>query len=1054
MALGSGEPVTDEVARHTDACVPCRRLAGLGEPDAPRALVDLQTVDPALYHGRDPLAGGAGGMGTAVRAWDRRLGREVVIKQVAPGDADERAKLLARFEHEARVTARLDHPGIVTVHELGRWPDGEPFYTMPLVHGEPLDRAIAACQTHADRLALLPRIAAAIDAIAYAHDRAIVHRDLKPANVMLGSFGETIVIDWGLASDLEGAPSTPAVGEGAADLTELGAGTPAYMPPEQAAGAPPDPRADVYALGATLYHALSGTPPYDGPDARRRLREAPPPPLVEVAPEVPPDLCAIVDRAMARAPADRFASAMPLAEELRRFLGGQLTRTYRYRPGELLRHWVRRHRAAVRIGSVALVAIAAVGAWSVVRVVRARDRAETAQRVAELGRRDAEAALARSHALQASLLARGPTGRREAIELALQAVTTAGDDVPLEVAQGLFDALAAGPLATSLQTSGDPSNVVASPDGARVAIVERGVVTVWEARDGAAVATLTTDNDALWARFVGADRIAAWGLGPAVELWDLVGHRVVVDAGAGAGTLVAVDGERVITASGAGELTAWDPTGARHESAAASCAPSDLDADAGRVALACDRGVVVWDGATVTRLDEAHRSRDLELDARWLYAVLDDHEVVRWSLPDLAREQVVVDRDHVIYMAHPTPGDDALSLSMGVHAFVSLVGGAVTQTLVEPSIAPRTSAWAGTWYHQRAAVRIEPAIHDVALVMRGHRAMDQSYAAAALGGTRVAIATSSGEAWLWDSRLGVDAGVLPDHRTEIVGIATSGDRVITASLDGAITTTTLDGAIVDRAVTGTELLAWSPAVPVDRDRRVSAVASTATHQATGALDGSLTIGVARVPADRDAVAALAFVGDHLVSGHRSGAVRIRALDGTVQSDLHLDAAITRLLADGDGILIATAAGTGHRATLDGRVTPLPAAPLAVSENQDPAVVLAAPSGEVFVGERLLGKHELPVTVAAIAPDGGTAWTADVGGTIRAWELGAGRPGVVMAPGEGAVTALAVTPDGAWLIAGFVDGAVRALPANLTAAKRRACATLRDAGRATPPGACP
>ena len=222
MALVAGDPVSDEVRGHASACASCRRLAGLGDPVTARVQVDVITVDPALYHGREPLLGG--GMGQALRAWDRRLGREIVIKQVGPlDDAAARARLQRRLEHEARVTARLDHPGIVTVHELGRWPDGDSFYTMPLVRGEPLDHAISACPSFAERLALLPRVAAVASAIAYAHDRGVVHRDLKPANVLCGDYGETVVIDWGLAKDLsvEGADARTTVPD---DADPIGTG--------------------------------------------------------------------------------------------------------------------------------------------------------------------------------------------------------------------------------------------------------------------------------------------------------------------------------------------------------------------------------------------------------------------------------------------------------------------------------------------------------------------------------------------------------------------------------------------------------------------------------------------------------------------------------------------------------------------------------------------------------------------------------------------------------------------------------------------------------------
>jgi serine/threonine protein kinase len=176
---------------------------------------------------------GRGGLGRVSRAHDRELGREVAIKElISPGIVAE-----ARFLREAMITARLEHPGIVLVHEAGRWPDGKPFYAMKLVAGRPLRDLIAERTTAETRLGLLHHVIAVADAIAYAHGRNIIHRDLKPANVIVGDFGETIVIDWGLAKDLAADGDDP-TGEGAAAsgedrLTSTGKvlGTPAYMAP-------------------------------------------------------------------------------------------------------------------------------------------------------------------------------------------------------------------------------------------------------------------------------------------------------------------------------------------------------------------------------------------------------------------------------------------------------------------------------------------------------------------------------------------------------------------------------------------------------------------------------------------------------------------------------------------------------------------------------------------------------------------------------------------------------------------------------------------------------
>jgi eukaryotic-like serine/threonine-protein kinase len=236
-------------------------------------LPPLPEVAASLYLTEREIA--RGGMGKIVAAEDRRLGRPVALKQLLDPSGDQ----LARFQREALITARLQHPGIVPVYEAGRWPTGEPFFAMKLVSGRPLDKVIGEATRLADRLAILPRLAAACDAIAYAHSQRIIHRDLKPGNVLVGDFGETVVIDWGLAKDLDASDGfdstarTPradkkpasATTSDSATLTVAGAvmGTPAYMPPEQARGEPVDQRADVFALGAMLYHVLAGVPPYN-----------------------------------------------------------------------------------------------------------------------------------------------------------------------------------------------------------------------------------------------------------------------------------------------------------------------------------------------------------------------------------------------------------------------------------------------------------------------------------------------------------------------------------------------------------------------------------------------------------------------------------------------------------------------------------------------------------------------------------------------------------------------------------------------------------------------
>ncbi len=321
-----------------------------------------------------------GGMGRIFSARDRVLGRAVAIKCAR----ESHPALEARFSREVRLTARLQHPAIVPIHDAGRLPDGRAFYAMRRIGGRPLDRRIADAPSLGDRLALLPNLIAVVDAVAYVHSQGVIHRDLKPHNVLVGEFGETVLVDWGLAKDLRERDPEP-VGDGGRDdegTTSDGdvIGTRGYMAPEQAQGSQVDERADVYGLGATLYHLIAGRPPGRGSS--------------ELPAAVAPDLAAIVARAMASEPEARYPSARQLAEDLHRFQTGRLVAAHRYSTADLLRRWIARHRRSLALAVVALAATAVVAIVSVRRVVVARRVAVAARAQAEEQRDAAQALVA------------------------------------------------------------------------------------------------------------------------------------------------------------------------------------------------------------------------------------------------------------------------------------------------------------------------------------------------------------------------------------------------------------------------------------------------------------------------------------------------------------------------------------------------------------------------------------------------------------------------------------------------------------------------------------
>jgi tetratricopeptide (TPR) repeat protein/tRNA A-37 threonylcarbamoyl transferase component Bud32 len=404
-AMLDDQAVFAELEVHIDGCEECRKaVAAFALGSKPLAKIDPFASAGGMGASLDDRyviesVLGSGGMGRIVSARDRHLDRTVALKELR----EQRPELAARFKREALLTARLEHPNIVSLHEAGTWPTGEPFYTMRLVSGRPLDVVIAQAENLGERLALLPHVIAVADALAYAHRERIIHRDLKPQNVMVGEFGETIVIDWGLAKDLatvedEVAAGTAAASAGPSTETKDGEvmGTPAYMPPEQATAQLLDPRADVYSIGAILYHVLAGDPPYTGRSSLEVITaviSGPPVVLGERQPGVQSDLLAIVDRAMARDPEARYPTARELADDLRRFQAGQLVGAHRYSPGQILARWVRRHRAAVIVAGVALAVLVTLGGVALQRIVRAQRAAEAQRALADTNRGDAEALL-------------------------------------------------------------------------------------------------------------------------------------------------------------------------------------------------------------------------------------------------------------------------------------------------------------------------------------------------------------------------------------------------------------------------------------------------------------------------------------------------------------------------------------------------------------------------------------------------------------------------------------------------------------------------------------
>ncbi|MBI4614970.1 MAG: tetratricopeptide repeat protein [Planctomycetes bacterium] len=426
-ACGASIQAPDEFAGRKVRCPRCGNAAAVPVESAPtvlsirdvageRAATEVEQVvrnrpatgEPAAALGRYPVEGtlGRGGMGEVLRVRDPELGRSLAAK-VMRRTAGEGEPLYQKFLAEARITGQLEHPNIPPVHELGVACDGRAYFTMKEVVGKDLAKVLgeigerdgrrpsshrlravrpgqAARSTPAARESSLHRLLQIFlkvaDAVAFAHSKGVIHRDLKPANVMVGEFGEVLVMDWGLAkvvgdSGTESGTGT-GTGTGTMGATQAGTvmGTPAYMPPEQATGEVSrlDQRSDIYSLGAILYEILTLVPPYTGGDVREVLDKViegklRPPSRRAPGREIPRELEAAVLLAMASEPAERYQDVASFRADIEAYLAGRTLAAAEYNPWQLLAKWARRNKVAVA-GGAATAAALLVGTFAVIYV--------------------------------------------------------------------------------------------------------------------------------------------------------------------------------------------------------------------------------------------------------------------------------------------------------------------------------------------------------------------------------------------------------------------------------------------------------------------------------------------------------------------------------------------------------------------------------------------------------------------------------------------------------------------------------------------------------------
>jgi len=781
---------------------PDQRVSGTppGTGDSSGPDYDLLVGDPDRYRSEGEHA--RGGLGRVLKALDRRLGRTVAIKELLETSAPAEA----RFVREALITARLQHPGIVPVHEAGRWPGGDPYYVMKLISGRSLKELIRDRNSLQDRLALLPSVIGVAETVAYAHSEGVIHRDIKPANVVVGEFGETVLVDWGIAKDRRGLAEPVDMVPGAKDeapaaVTAGVLGTPAYMPPEQANGGDVDERADVYALGALLYEVLAGEQPYssaDSGDVISRVIAGPPAALETVQPQVPSDLLAIVRKAMARDPMDRYRTAKELAEDLKRYQTGQLVSAHDYSTVTLFKRWMWRNRAIVGFATVAVVLLAVLGAVAVNRIVEERNvartqRAEAVAATAAKEKRRRELVL-----LQAkSALVSDPTA-------AVAWLETYPEDGPgFDTIRAMVDEAEARGVARHVFRLSDWGQAVAfSPDSTTLAVVGRDKkVHLFDVATGEGRLLGRQDAPLHAVAYTPDGRHLVTGTESGVlAVWPLpTGEPHTVSAGRGSifDLRVSPAGDRIVTLAEMKKLQVWDlaTLEPRHEATGIVNV-----SDAGDFAVDSD-----YDSHVVTLYDvEQGTTRRLPAlpDAAAKVAVADggNHvaalgfdgtlRVVDLHAKKLSWREVGAHRGKVDSLQFSPSGNKVLSMGYDqiIHVFPS-DGGAEPQLLRGHEDAIYMVAFARDESFMVSAgddgtVRIWDLASKRSRVLRGHDD-DVFRAAVSPDGKWIASIGLDSEVRLWPAHF--DEGRVLEHGKTLAGVRYTPDgKLITLAYDGSL----------------------------------------------------------------------------------------------------------------------------------------------------------------------------------------------------------------------------------------------------------------------------
>jgi WD40 repeat protein/serine/threonine protein kinase len=958
----------------------------------------------------------AGGLGQVSVALDQELNREVALKEIKEEHSHD-PEARARFLLEAEITGALEHPGIVPVYSLGSYADGRPFYAMRFIQGDSLKDGIQ--QFHSSPTVeeasgpggpppdfqslafrkLLGRFVDVCNAIAYAHSRGVLHRDLKPGNIMLGKYGETLVVDWGLAKaagawrEARGERDEPTLRPGSVSgssetLPGAALGTPAYMSPEQAAGRVDElgPASDVYSLGATLYHLLTGTVPFKGKEPLEILKKVKAGDLSgprQVQPALAAALEAVCRKAMALKPADRYASPRELADDVERWLADEPVCAWPEPWAVKARRWTNRHRVLVTSAAACLAVASLALVTGILFVAQANadlDAESNKTKMANAELKIAYGKLAGSEK-EARAAAAGEARARDRAEDLLATSTmmlakTRFEGNQAALANDLLEQVPArfrlspwhllknylaGSLFTLRGHTGPVMTVAFAPDGVVLASGSTdNTVRLWDARTGQELRTLRGHTDRVRGVAFTPDGgvLASASYDKTIKLWDrwtgqelctLRGHEGWVTSVA-----FAPDGQMLASASTDNTVRLWDPRTGQ------------------QLRILGKLRTGTWPGLPVPSLGFA-------ADGRVLASMCAGADV--W--------------DVWVKLWDVRSGQEVRSLRGHTNMVTSVAFAPDGQMLASASLDNTVRLW-------------DTQTGQELRTLRGHT---HHYGSVAFAGDGQVLASASDDdtVKLWSTRTGEELCTLRGHLKEVNSVAFSPDGQVLAS-----------------ASSDNTIKLWGA-------RPGQELYTLRAHRGSSAKVAFSGDGMMLVAASNDGTIRLfnAFSGQELrmLRGHTAPVMSV-----TFAPDTHMVASASK-----DSTIKLWDPGTGEELrTLRGHAAPVmgvvfaPDSQVLASASLDSTIKLwEARTGQEL---RTLRGHKgtvssdpfklVQIICVAFAPDGHVLASGSNDRTVKLWDTRTGKDLRTLRGHTGMVTSVAFSPDGQVLASASVDGTVK------------------------------